>query len=198
MKKKLTMLWLLMLFSAVITLFWYNSWVYLLPTPVPANYKHVAVGSKLLVHGIPESADKKPRFLHFFNPECPCSKFNINHFRSLVRMYGKQVDFAVVVMSEKKFSAQQIKDRLGLDLPVIFDAGIASECGVYSTPQAVLINSKDKLFYRGNYNKSRYCTDERTNYAKIALAGLLGNSPDMAFDDEALRSYGCSLPYCKK
>lgn len=198
MKKKLTLLWLLVLASAVMTLFWYNSWVYLLPTPVPEDYKPVAVGSKLLLSGLPETTDKKPRFLHFFNPECPCSRFNIKHFQSLVRAYGNQVDFAVVVMSEKKFTAQEIKDRLNLDLPVIFDTNIAAACGVYSTPQAVLISSKDKLFYRGNYNKSRYCTDESTNYAKIALAGLLGNSPEMAFDDAALKSYGCSLPYCKK
>jgi hypothetical protein len=197
-KKKLTLLWLLVLASAVMALFWYNSWVYLLPTPVPENYKPVAIGSKLLVHGLPETTDKKPRFIHFFNPECPCSRFNIKHFQSLVRAYGNQVDFAVVVMSEKKFTAQQIRDRLNLDLPVIFDTNVASACGVYSTPQAVLISSKDKLFYRGNYNKSRYCTDESTNYAKIALAGLLGNSPDIAFDNAALQSYGCSLPYCKK
>jgi hypothetical protein len=197
-KKKLTLVWLLTLSSAVIILFWYNSWVYLLPTPVPENYKPVAIGSKLLVHGLPERADKKPRFLHFFNPECPCSRFNIKHFQSLVRAYSNQVDFVVVVMSEEKFTVQQIKDRLGLDLPIIFDTGVANACGVYSTPQAVLISSKDKLFYRGNYNKNRYCTDESTYYAKIALAGLLGNAPDMAFDDVALKSYGCSLPYCKK
>jgi hypothetical protein len=197
-KKKLTLLWLVVLFSAVLTLFWYNSWVYLLPTPIPENHTHVAIGSTLSLHGLPEPAEKKPKFLHFFNPECPCSRFNIKHFQSLVRAYGSQVDFAVVVMSEQKFTVQQIKDRLDLDLPVIFDKDIASDCGVYSTPQAVLISSRDKLFYRGNYNKSRYCTDESTNYAKIALVGLLGNSPDMAFDDAALKSYGCSLPYCKK
>ena len=198
MKKSFVLLWLFVLLSAVITLFWYNSWVYLLPTPVPENYKTVPVGSFISLPGLTAQTKEKPTFLHFFNPECPCSRFNVSHFQSLVRSYGQQVNFVVVVMSDKKYSVEAIRNRLGVDLPVIFDTSIASTCGVYSTPQAVLLNSKSKIFYRGNYNKSRYCTDERTNYAQIALAGLLGNAPGMAFDESALKSYGCSLPYCKK
>lgn len=198
MKKSFVLLWLFVLLSGVVTLFWYNSWVYLLPTPVPDNYRPVPVGTAIALPGVAAGSHDKPTFLHFFNPDCPCSRFNIRHFQSLVRVYGRQVNFVVVVMSDRKYSVQAIQDRLGLELPVTFDPSVAKMCGVYSTPQAVLLNSKNKIFYRGNYNKSRYCTDERTNYAKIALTGLLGNTPGMAFDELALKSYGCSLPYCKK
>jgi hypothetical protein len=198
MKKNFVLLWLFVLLSGIITLFWYNSWVYLLPTPVPKDYRPVPAGSHISLYGPAAIKEAKPTFLHFFNPDCPCSRFNIKHFQSLVGAYGHQVNFVVVVMSDKKYSVKAVQERLGLNLPVMFDTSIAKRCGVYSTPQAVLVNSKSKIFYRGNYNKSRYCTDENTNYAKIALVGLLGNMPTMAFDEQALKSYGCSLPYCKK
>ncbi|GAB3903297.1 hypothetical protein GCM10028803_31490 [Larkinella knui] len=100
-------------------------------------------------------------------------------------------------MSIKTYSVQQIQEKLELNLPVMFDKSIAAVCGVYSTPQAVLLDSKNRLYYRGNYNRSRYCTDERTSYAKRALIGLLNKDANQVIDPLAVRAYGCSLPYCK-
>lgn len=196
-KKSLLIVWLCLLLSGVITLFWYNDWVYQLPTPVPENYKSVAVGQVISLDKFFGSDTQKPVFLHFFNPDCPCSRFNIKHFRSLVRQYERQVKFVVVVMGKSTYSAKTIQDTFGMDIPVLFDSKLASLCGVYSTPQAVLLNAGHQLYYRGNYNVSRYCTDEKTSYAKIALDGLLQNNYGISFDQMALKSYGCSLPYCK-
>ncbi|GAB3916995.1 peroxiredoxin family protein [Larkinella terrae] len=197
-KRGLVLLWLLVLLSAVGGLFWYNDWVYQLPTPVPENYKPVKTGTVVTVNELAALPLKRPVLLHFFNPDCPCSRFNKAHFRSLVRQYGQQVNFAVVVMSAKPYSAQEIQEKLELDIPVLFDPSIARSCGVYSTPQAVLLDAQHRLYYRGNYNRTRYCTDEKTSYAKMALAGLLQNESGRVFDQFALTSYGCTLPYCKK
>ncbi|MCR8557759.1 redoxin domain-containing protein [Mucilaginibacter sp. BJC16-A38] len=196
MKKLLLTIWLLLLLFAVGTLFWYNEWVYHLPTPVPENYKPVSQGKLIKLNDSLESDHSKPLFLHFFNPDCPCSRFNITNFKSLVRRYGNRVKFVIVVMNHDFYSASQIRDKFDLDLPVLFDASLAASCGVYSTPQAVLLDQDHKLYYRGNYNSSRYCTDEKTSYAKIALEGLLHNHEKILFNQLALRAYGCRLPKC--
>jgi len=197
MKKGLVVIWLSLLLTAVCALFWYNDWVYQLPTPVPKNYRPVPPGRVIPLNRQLNTYYSKPIFLHFFNPDCPCSRFNMEHFKSLVRKYGTQVNFVIVVMSAQPFTEQAIQDKFDIRLPVLFDASLATSCGVYSTPQAVLLDGQHRLYYRGNYNSSRYCTDEKTSYAKIAIIGLLQDHPRMAFNPLALKSYGCSLPGCK-
>jgi hypothetical protein len=193
----LVMVWLTLLFSTVAGLFWYNDWVYQLPTPVPLHYIPISTGSPIYLKGKINAPTGKPVFLHFYNPDCPCSRFNKSHFRSLVQSYGNQVHFAVVVMTDKKYSEKDIQDKIGLNLPITFDRSIANQCGVYSTPQAIILDKDQKLFYRGNYNSSRYCTDEKSAYAKIALDGLLKSNTLPDVDPKALTAYGCTLPLCK-
>lgn len=197
MKKNLLFLWLTLVFSGIIAFFWRNEWKYSLPTPVPENYTAVSCGTPIGVLRQLQSGGK-PLFLHFFNPSCPCSRFNMPHFRSLVKQYGDSVNFAIVVMSDKTYTVQEIQDRFGLTIPVLFDTAIARECGVYSTPQAAIIGPDHKLYYRGNYNKSRYCSDKKSDYARIALEDLLRNHPDESFSPYALKAYGCQLPTCTK
>jgi hypothetical protein len=198
MRKLLVGIWLILLFSAMGALFWYNEWVYHLPTPIPENYKPVSQGKLIKLKGQLEADHSKPLFLHFFNHDCPCSRFNISNFKSLVKQYGRQVNFMIIVMNNKLYTAKEIQDKFDLTVPVLFDASIATSCGVYSTPQAVLLDTGHKLYYRGNYNISRYCTDEKTSYAKIAIVGLLHDHKKIIFNQLALRAYGCRLPNCNK
>lgn len=199
MRKYILISWLVIIFSGISFLFWRNDWKYSLPTPVPVNYKQVKPGTFINIPAIVSAKNNKPVFLHFFNPACPCSKFNIKHFKSLVKKYAGQVSFAVVVMSkDTTYTEKDIKEKFGLDIPVLFDQAIATSCGVYSTPQATLIDTDHKLYYRGNYNKSRYCTKENSNYAQMAIDSLLAVHPHPVFDMAAFKSYGCSLPVCKK
>ena len=142
----------------------------------------------------------KPLFLHFFNPDCPCSRFNMPHFATLAKRYREQVNFAIVLMTNKNYTAEQIRKKFGLpySIPVLNDSALAISCGVYSTPQAVIIDTTQKLFYRGNYNRSRYCSDEKSSYAKIALDGLLHHDLTQNFSPLALQAYGCQLPTCTR
>lgn len=199
-RKGIVVTWLLILVVIVGGLFWYNEYIYSLPTPVPVTYKlvksneHISIVSKL------QADPAKPVFLHFFNPDCPCSRFNIPHFRELVKKYGNEVTFVAVpmIMRGEEYTDEQIREKLGVNIPVWREPGVAEAVGVYSTPQAVVISSNNNLYYRGNYNKSRYCTDKRSNYAEIALSSLLNNSPAPEFDQLALRSYGCTIEGCTK
>jgi len=198
MRKLVVIVWLIVLFSGVGALFWYNELIYHLPTPIPENYKPVNNGTVIKLSSEFDSDRGKPVFLHFFNPDCPCSRFNIANFKALVKQYGTQVNFVVVVINNKDYTAKAIQDKFDLNIPVLFDASLATACGVYSTPQAVLLDAQHTLYYRGNYNQSRYCTDEKTSYAKIALNGLLHDHARLVFSLLALKAYGCSLPYCKR
>ncbi len=124
----------------------------------------------------------------------------MTHFKSLVVgfMGIRYFSQSVVLNKTDKYTEKEIQDKYDLKIPVSFDPSIANACGVYSTPQAVLLDRQHKLYYRGNYNRSRYCTDVRTNYAQMAIDTLLANNSLPLFDASAFRSYGCQLPNCKK
>ena len=208
-KKGLVIGFLSLVFLGIAFLFWRNEWIYNLPTPVPEKYQPVNTGatidlpaslqlSSTLQSSSAFSPARKPLFLHFFNPDCPCSRFNMTYFKTLVNQYGSRVDFAIVVLNNEDYTAKRVQDKYGLGIPVFFDSSIAVRCGVYSTPQAVILDADRKLYYRGNYNRSRYCTDPKSNYAQQALDGLLQKKIDLHFDRFALTAYGCRLPNCKK
>jgi len=174
---------------------------------MPSGYQDVRPGTKIelppeqmALIRLTGSAQqgRKPLFLHFFNPDCPCSRFNMPHFRELVKRYDQQVDFAIVLMTDKKYTAGQIQDRFDLPYPiaVLTDSALAVACGVYSTPQAVIVDTSGQLFYRGNYNRNRYCTDDKSSYARLALENLLHHDLHPIFDPMALKAYGCKLPVC--
>ncbi|MDB5279119.1 MAG: hypothetical protein JWR61_4074 [Ferruginibacter sp.] len=199
MKKWLALSVLALVFTFISILFWYSEWRYSLPTPVPASYHIVNTGAHVDLPGAAFSfPSDKPLFLHFFNPDCPCSKFNVPHFKSLVNAYANKINFAVVVMTnDKNYTTAMIQKKYGLSIPVLMDTALAAACGVYSTPQAVVLDNQHRLYYRGNYNKSRYCTDAKSNYAQMAIDSLLAFQAHPVFNRQALTAYGCSLPTCK-
>jgi hypothetical protein len=198
MRKVAIFTWLLLLLAGIVALFWRNEWIYNLPTPVPANYQPVNKGAVLPVAKSLPLPVGKPVFLHFYNPDCPCSRFNLPHFKSLVKQFGQEVSFAIVPLTDKPYSEKAIREKIGMDIPVLLDTMLAKRCGVYSTPQAAIIDTNYQLYYRGNYNKSRYCADKKTEYARMALNGLLHHNADILFDRFALTAYGCGLPKCTK
>lgn len=172
-------------------IFWKQELQYSLPTPVPKDYKSVAVGETV---SLPASLQKQQAyFLHFYNPECPCSRFNAQHIKLLIKNYNSQVKFVIVVPSIK--AKEKAVSEFGDDLTIFTDAQetIAQACGVYSTPQAAIIDINGKLFYRGNYNASRYCTTRATNFAELSLVALLSHQPAPALGLLATQSYGCEL-----
>lgn len=196
MKKAITITWLLVIFSSIAYIFWYSDWKYSLPTPVPVQYHPVGTGAYVDLNRKLPIPGEKPVFLHFFNPDCPCSRFNMPYFQSLVRKYGDRISFAIVVLNNKDYTEKEIQKKFGVTVPVSFDSTIAAACGVYSTPQAVLLDGTRRLYYRGNYNKSRYCTDTRSNYAQMAIDSLFANKYQPVFAGYALKAYGCQLPVC--
>lgn len=186
---------------------WFQDVRYSLPTPRPAGWREVNRGRAVPLpprlsadHG-----DPRPILLHFFNPDCPCSKFNAEHLCALRQRFGDRVRFVAVVQVEE---AQQIAERdrglqsagrlFGPDMEAVVDEDgrLAAACGVYSTPQAVLLSADvdHSLLFRGNYNTTRYCTDPQTEFVRLALEALTANHPLPAPSQAAMVAYGCELP----
>jgi hypothetical protein len=188
----------LLCLATAATAFWYQDWRYSLPTPRPDGLEQPAVGARLdlaAILGHPLAA--RPLWIHVVNTACPCSRFNIDHVRSLIRQFGNRFTVVTLVQGDDDPQAlvTSFKD-LGLATTVIADPGgrLAARLGVYSTPQAVVTTAEGRLYFRGNYNSSRYCADRRTEFARIAMEAMLDGAPPPAMPPEALVAYGCPLP----
>lgn len=180
-------------FLAISKIFWEQELKYTQPTPVPEEYIAVPVSKVLDQDMLPFQKSEKPKHLHFYNPSCPCSKFNFSYFSSLVKKYKQEIDFYIVIPSDE--GLEEVAEEFNNTIPVFADADeeLAKACGVYSTPQAVLIDTNGKLYYRGNYNKARYCTNISSNYAQLAIDSLLANKPAPSFGTLSTTTYGCEL-----
>lgn len=191
------------LLGVAATVFWYEDARYSLPTPEPAGLAQPHKGDRVDVKASLERAGLSqtgPTLLHFFNPDCPCSRFNLQHVRELRSRFGSRVTFIGVIEARiddegDRADAMKSVEGLGFDLPYVLDGdgSIAKAAGVYSTPQGVLLDAESTLVFRGNYNVSRFCTDPRTEFVKLAVESFLASEKDGVMPPEA-RAYGCELP----
>ncbi len=178
-------------FGGVMAIFWYQEVQYSLPTKVPVNYKPVSLQTKVSFQGV---LNAKALFLHFYNPDCPCSRFNANHVQQLIHDHGDSINFFIIVPHTADI--KKAKDKFGDHLSYLADdeGKITSACGVYSTSQAVIVGKEGRLFFRGNYNRSRYCTSQASNYAELALLSFINGRQLPLFGALTTTPYGCELP----
>lgn len=194
------------LLATVGAVFWYQDVRYSLPTPRPATLVALDNGQPVALPGsFAPAPDGRPLFLHFFNPDCPCSRFNADHVRSLRERFGREVHFVAVIQVEQEQDGEVRQRNLtatarlfGPETEAVVDEGgkIAAACGVYSTPQAVILapDARRTLLFRGNYNSSRYCADPQTEFARLALEAVTGHRALPPESRSAMLAYGCELP----
>lgn len=180
--------------------FWEQDLQYSLPTPVPADWTAPAIGTDVLadneVAALRAHHRGRPLLVHSFAPSCPCSRFNADHVRALMRTFADRVDFVALVQCTKAGHGLESFDEQDLDIQALADVDgrIARALGVYATPQAVLLDRDGHLVYRGNYNVSRYCVDRSTEFARLAVEALLAGRAPLQTNAAAEVAYGCSLP----
>ncbi|PIB35963.1 hypothetical protein BFP72_11435 [Reichenbachiella sp. 5M10] len=178
-------------------LFWQHEMRYALPTPVPLGHVEVGVGEYVGVSDLMEIDRSRYSLLHFFNAECPCSRFNMRDFQRLARVYQDSVQAYVIVQSEDAEAVAEFRDKYELDLPVVWDrAGVISDrCGIYATPQGVVLDKSSRIYYKGNYNQARFCTRKETRYIDKALTKLIaGEQLPLDLFQGMRQAYGCQLP----
>jgi hypothetical protein len=185
-------------FAGIVALFWLQDLQFSRPTPVPAGWVDVATGTPVLlparIDALRRASGDRPLLLHFFNPTCPCSRFNLEHVQRLLQAYGDRVTFVAVLAQDAPATLVAAYERLGLAMPYHVDDGrLAAAVGAYSTPQAAILDAQARLVYRGNYNVTRYCRDRHTEFARLALDHLLTGQPRRPFPAAATTAYGCPL-----
>lgn len=174
-------------------LFWQTELQYTLPTPVPENYEIVPVQTVITLDNSLSSNREKPLFLHFFTTNCPCSRFNLDHFNYLKRQYSHAFDFYIVIPEGDDLDAAKRYFEAGTKIIRDQNRQLALQLGVYANPQAVLLTQNQELYFRGNYNKARYCIDPMSNFAQMAADSLLAQRPAPDFGPYSTIAYGCGI-----
>lgn len=180
--------------------FWVADWQYSLPTPRPDGLVQPPLGSRLaLPAGVTSlRRENRPLVINFASARCPCTEFNLDHLRRLQKMFGDSVDFMLVLESSADAAGAQAEfQSMHLSMPVLYDHAddASTALGVYGTPQAAILDDSGRLYYRGNYNRSRYCNEESSEYARIALNALVEGRSLPALPPDATVTYGCPLPH---
>ncbi|MEZ6015526.1 MAG: TlpA disulfide reductase family protein [Planctomycetota bacterium] len=187
--------WATVCLALIAAAFWVEDWRYGLPTERPPGLVAAAPGEQREVPTTLRSlvAGDRPLLLHFFNPSCPCSRFNLDHLRELAQRFEGQVDIVFVIERDPGQPSSTL-----LELPTFIDdnGALADSFGVYSTPTAVLLDRDLRVVYVGNYAPSRYCVDPSQQLVRIAVEALLGERDDkrVATVPTPPPAYGCPLP----
>lgn len=202
MKKLLWFVFFGVCTSVIAATFWQQQLQYSLPTPVPEKLNAVEQFDTVSLDFLNNSTSTKPYLFHFYNPNCPCSKFNFKEFETLFNENKDKLNFVVVLQTlENDFETAKNKfSQLDHHKIIVIhdeDGKIAESFGVYSSPQAVLTDSIGRIFYKGNYNVSRYCTQKKTSFARLAIESISKNKKLPKFGKEATTPYGCVLPSYK-
>lgn len=169
---------------------------YSIPAPRPDGWEQPPLGTRVDLASLGHSSPSQPLFLNFLNPDCPCSRFNVAHLQGLLHRYGKQARFVAVLQGDRTPAELTAAfSRLHLQMESVVDSSgeLARITGVYSSPQAVLLDASSRLYFRGNYNSSRYCTAPESEFARMALDSLLAHRP-YRLVPAADSAYGCPLP----
>ena len=186
--------------AAIAWVFWQQDLRYARPAPVPAGWRRPAVGAGVPLPAAMERlrAERpgRPILLHFVNPSCPCSRFNVDHVRALVSRFRDAVTVVAVLADGDPAAMRAAYQTLRLDVPHYVDADrrLAEAVGVYATPQAAILDGDGRIYFVGNYNRTRYCRDRETEFARIALEAVVVNARPPATVPAAAIAYGCPLP----
>jgi len=186
------------LLAVIAAAFWWQDWQYALPTPRPDGFYQAPLGSRPQLPAALQAQRKpgRPILVHFANPHCPCTEFNLDHLRNLHQAFAGQVDFLVALQTHAEpAQAQREFEDMHLSMPMVVDrdGSIGEALGVYGTPQAALLDADGRLYYRGNYNQSRYCLDGSSEFARIALQALTGGHRLPAMPPAAFITVGCPI-----
>ncbi|MBL7856465.1 MAG: hypothetical protein JNM57_02160 [Cyclobacteriaceae bacterium] len=194
MREWIVAIFLILCFTGIAMIFWQQELQYARPTPLPARYTSVGFSERINLSGDLAFPEDSALYFHFFNPDCPCSRFNSKHFSDLVNRF--QAHFKIYAVIPAYADLDRAQRMLGDRVTVVQDHDdvLAKACGVYATPQAVILDKNHQLFYRGNYNKSRYCTLKESNFAELALTAFVNGEQLPAFSPLATQAYGCELP----
>lgn len=117
------------------------------------------------------------KVVHFWDPDCPCSRFNEVHVKQIMSEYaGKNVQFTIVVSGNDAATRKQRLARA----QKIFNSKAVTEIrddwpmqnGPPSSPAVGIISAKGELVYFGPYSLGARCSATKGQFVEKVLNKL--------------------------
>ena len=137
--------------------------------------------------------------LVFLSAECPVSNEYVTRLNALARDYAGRINF-LGVNSNRNESLQQVRKHAAeyqLAFPVYKDPNnaAADALGITVTPQAVVVDSRQRLQYRGRIDDSQKVPRVTRSDLRLAVDAVLAGRPAPAAETKA---FGCTLKRVEK
>lgn len=115
--------------------------------------------------------------VHFWNPECPCNRFNEVHVKKIISEYAdKNVQFTIMVSgnSAEKRKLQEDRARKIFTHQAVINirSDWPMEKGPPSSPAVGVINNHGELVYFGPYSLGANCSPDKGKFVENILDHL--------------------------
>lgn len=178
--------------------FWYFEFQFLKPIVRPASAKALQMGEAAPIRELETLSGERialgeggPTVLHFWNPECPCSRFNEPSVKRMAEV-NPEVRFVLVIEEAELTAKLREKVETTFPFPAVHDAdgAIAKAFGAFATPAACLLDAEGRVQFMGTYLATAYCSSQQTDAVQVALAAMLSGKDAPA----SAPAYGCAIP----
>ncbi len=111
---------------------------------------------------------------HFWNPDCPCSRFNTAHVRAITRQYStKGVRFIVIPHPGVNTNFNDLKEQAESNFGTTIHLIRAGEVHLPSSPAAAVIGNDGQLAYFGPYSIGASCSATSGTFVEKTLDSIL-------------------------
>lgn len=138
------------------------------------------LGARLenLVNKEQQSNKLKPiSVVHFWNPDCPCNRFNEVHVKKIISDYAdKNVQFTIVVSGKntklRKLREERARKIFSHSAVKNIYSDWSMDKGPPSSPAVAVINSSGELVYFGPYSLGANCSADKGKFVEKVLDQL--------------------------
>ncbi len=115
----------------------------------------------------------RPVVLHFWEPDCSCSRFSNQHVRELIANYvPKGFRFMVVAHAaspEREAALRRQAQQVFGAVEVVFSHDAQLDAHIPSSPAAVILDAKKGLAYFGPYSSGAVCSAGKGSFVEAIL-----------------------------
>ena len=146
------------------------------------------------IHPLRSLEQAPATLLIFLSAECPVSNDYVGRLNAIARDYAGRVTM-VGVNSNRNEAAEQVRQHAAdyrLAFPVYKDPDnrLADALGISVTPQAVILDSEQRLRYRGRIDDSQRSPRVTRSDARLALDAVVAGK---AVSSPETKAFGCSI-----
>lgn len=145
------------------------------------------------------TVQKPVSVVHFWNPDCPCNRFNEVHVKKIMSDYGaKNVQFTIVVNGknneQRKLREVEARKIFNHDAVVNIQSDWEQDNGPPSSPAAGVLNEQGELVYFGPYSLGANCSPDKGKFVETILDRLKDKSRRQKKQLNTL-AVGCFCPW---